>query len=416
VAVIDQVGRTPREWAPYIEHRARGHNPLIVDAAALTAKFLLLQDRGMQPPAGPLPEWAGARPDQSGPVAGHVTSVASLDALRSAIAAAAPGDTLVLRAGTYTLSRTLPIAGPNGRAGAPITLRAERLGDVVIDSATVEAINLSAAHWHLESLVLRGRCGADSDCEHAIHVVGGATDTVLRNLRLEDFNAQIKINGLDGAYPDGGEIASVTLRDTHPRDTLNPIAPIDLVAAGKWHIHDVLIADFARSTPDGLPGPAVYGAFVKGGGTENRLDHNVVLCEAQLRSLPSPAVGMSLGGGGTGEAYCRGGQGCPFEQRSGHITDNIIASCNDVGIYVNKSAHSDIARNILIDTAGIDVRFPESSAHVVGNLVDGTIRARDQAIVWPDDNTATPLIYLFLGLHPDRTTLADAARRNGWTP
>jgi parallel beta-helix repeat protein len=398
-AVITVAGRTPREWAPYLQHRAAGHNPLITGAANAVACFLLQQDRAA-PLAITPPAWAGAAAGRATPLPSRITAIASVDELRAAVTAAAPGDTLVLRPGTYALDRPLAIAGPGGTRTAPITLRSEHLGDATLASTAVAAINLAAPYWHIEALVIEGHCRNDTDCEHALHIVGPATHAVADNLVLRDFNAAIKINGENGAYPDDGEIAHTTLRNTHKRDTTNPITPIDLVTASNWSIHDNLIADFFRAATAGPA--ATYGAFAKGGGAANHFDHNFVQCEAALHDATTPMIGLSLGGGGTGVQFCRGDTHCMPEQTAGRIAGNVIASCTDAGIYLNAAAQSRIEQNTLLDTAGIVARFPATSADIISNRIDGPILVRDQAIVRARNNATTPLIYLFFGAHPQR--------------
>jgi parallel beta-helix repeat protein len=398
-ALITVAGRTPREWAPYLERRAAGHNPLITGATDKIARFLLRQDRLPRLAMAP-PTWAGASADHTAPLPARITTVAGVDELRAAVAAASPGDTLLLRPGTYVLDRPLAVAGAGGTQAAPITLRTEHLGGVILTSTAVAAINLAAPYWHIEDLIIEGHCQNDTDCEHAIHVVGPAGHTVLRNLILRDFNAAVKINAENNAYPDDGEIAFSTLRNAHKRDTQNPITPIDLVTANAWFIHDNLIADFFRAATAGPA--ATYGAFAKGGGTANHFDHNFIKCEASLHDASTPMIGLSLGGGGTGTEFCRGGAGCITEQTAGRISNNVIASCNDAGIYLNKAAQSFIEANTLLDTAGIIARFPETSADVTANRVDGPITSRDAAILRAQNNASTPLLYLFLGVHPQR--------------
>jgi hypothetical protein len=65
-----------------------------------------------------------------------------------------------------------------------------------------------------------------------------------------------------------------------------------------------------------------------------------------------------------------------------------------------------VVHNTLLDTAGIDVRFPESGAEVIGNLVDGTIRTRNGARLRALDNLDTPIAYLYAGYHPVRRLFA----------
>jgi hypothetical protein len=58
--------------------------------------------------------------------------------------------------------------------------------------------------------------------------------------------------------------------------------------------------------------------------------------------------------------------------------------------------------NTLIDTAGVHVRFPESSAEVEGNVIDGAIRSRNGGQVRAADNLDAPIAWLYAGLHPQR--------------
>jgi parallel beta-helix repeat protein len=256
---------------------------------------------------------------------------------------------------------------------------------------------VSAPWWTFENLTIRGACTRHSDCEHAFHVVAGAEHFAAINNTITDFNAHFKINGSGGRFPDHGLIDGNTLSNSTVRDTGNPVTPIDLVAASHWTIRRNLITDFIKAGGDGVS----YGAFAKGAGSANRFERNVVWCEHRLRAAPGQRVGLALGGGGTGKPFCRDGR-CITEQDGGVIDSNLIASCSDDGIYLNSAARSTIRHNTLLDTGGISVRFPSSSADVEGNLVDGAIRSRNDGVVRPVDNRETPIALLYLGQHPVR--------------
>ncbi len=143
--------------------------------------------------------------------------------------------------------------------------------------------------------MLKGVCTDDGTCDNGFHIVGAAAHTVLHNLRILDFNAQIKINGEGGQFPDDGRIEHSTLLDTHARQTGASVTPIDLVAANGWAIEDNLIADFVK-----LGGNDVsYGAFAKGAARGTVFSRNVVLCEWSLHAPNGESIGLSFGGGGT---------------------------------------------------------------------------------------------------------------------
>lgn len=138
-------------------------------------------------------------------------------------------------------------------------------------------------------------------------------------------------------------------------------------------------------------------------------EHNVIFCEWKLPRGPDQRMGLSPGAGATGDEYVRDRGRSGFEQTGGVIRDNLIAFCSDVGFYVNKATRSVIEHNTIIDAAGIDVRFPESSADIVANLVDGVIRSRDGGVLRQRDNEIGPLLGLVVGHHPVRSLLRDAA-------
>jgi parallel beta-helix repeat protein len=405
--VLYQAGRTPSEWAPYLQRRALKHRPLIVDTVGLVAQWLIYADRIAVPAPFKLPAFLGASVDRSGAVPeGHLRLVSSLQALSDAVAHAKPGDVIQLEPGQYRFSGYSIKFSQPGTAAAPITLRAARLGNAVIQSDTVETFHVSASFWRFENLIMRGVCSDHTNCEHAIHIVGGATDVLIRNNRFEDYNAHIKINGEGGSFPDRGVIEGNTFTDTAPRITDNPVTPIDLVAASGWHIRANIIADFVR----GNDARATYGAFVKGAGEGNVMERNLVVCEWKLRGVPGAHVGLSLGGGGT-DLYARRDEGrSGFEQVGGIIRDNLIVSCDDDGIYLNRAARSVIDHNTLLGTSGIDARFVETSATVTANIVDGPVRARDGALLRARDNAAAFLLGLFAGWHPQRGFFSDPAR------
>lgn len=398
-------GRTPREWAPYLDRRAQGHRSSITDPTALVADYLLAADRmTLTQPAEP-PARIGASPTRSGSAAGRVRQVVNQADLRAAVANAQPGDIIQLAPGRFRFTgRQIGIDRP-GTQAQPITIRAARLGDTIIEADQVTVFKLAAPFWRFENLLVRGVCADHTDCEHAFHVVADARGTMIRNNRVEDMNAAIKINGEGTRYPDDGNIEGNTFVMTAPRATRNPITPIDLVGASNWRISANFIADFIRVDTD----RATYGAFVKGAGENNILERNVVFCEWKLRGA-GQRVGLSLGGGGTGRELTRDQGRSGVEQTGGVIRDNLIAFCSDVGIYVNRSARSVIEHNTLLDTAGIDVRFPESSAEITANLVDGAIRSREGGMLRQHGNEAGPVLGLFLGHHPVRDLFTDPGR------
>lgn len=407
-AAVRAIGVAPRLLGPYLERRAMGHNALIERTGAELNRFFQWLDRGPVEPRLVYPAWALPPPAASvaaTPVApGRSLVVVEAGQLRDALRDAQAGDVITIAPGTYRFEgRALDIAR-GGRPGAPISLRAPGPGTVTLQFALLEGFHVRAPHWTFENLTIVGACGSHDACEHAFHVVGAANGVVIRNNDLREFNAHIKINGADGRFPDGGRIEGNRLTNSSPRATDAPVTPIDLVAASDWHVEGNFIADFVKGGGDRTS----YGAFAKGGGSSNRFVRNVVLCEHRLRGAPGRRVGLSFGGGGSDPRGCRDGR-CVFEHERGLMGDNLIASCSDNGIYVKRSARTEILRNTLLDTAGINVRFVESSAFVDGNLLDGPMAAREGATLHEGRNLSPSLMLLYLGVAPARGAFVAAA-------
>ncbi len=397
----NRIGVAPRRLGSWLEQRSAGHDRAIVYMGELASWALGALDRGRHELQGPLPVPAAALAPVASEAGRSITVTTPADAVQATIRAQ-PGDTITFAPGTYRFHGAYIDARRPGAAGAPITVRARRAGSVVLEFDTVEGFLVSAPYWTFENLTIRGVCADDSSCEHAFHVVAGAKHFTARNNVITDFNAQFKINGSAGRVPDSGIIEGNVLADTRPRQTANPVTMIDLVAASHWRIVGNRISDFVKAQGDRIS----YGVFAKGGGGDNRFERNVVVCEHRLRELPGQRVGLSLGGGGTASAYCRDRR-CITEQDRGVIASNLIASCSDDGIYLNRAARSRIVDNTLIDTAGIVLRFGETSAEVAGNLVDGPIAAKDDAALHATANVDTALAQLYLGWHPVRRLFED---------
>ena len=259
--------------------------------------------------------------------------------------------------GSYHLKGHRVVIGGAGTPDAPIYVRAQRVGTVKIELDTLEGFFVNKPYWVFENLIIRGACKSDSRCEHAFHVVGNGVGTVLRNNELIDFNAALKVNGLrtknSEQHPDFGLVQNNTIYNTRPRDTGNPTTPLNINSANGWVVSSNFIADFAKGKSDRIS----YAAFMKGNSSNGIFERNLVVCHWKLPMDGGIRVGLSFGGGGTGKQYCRWAD-CRAEHTAGIIRNNIITRCPaDVGIYLNRSARTQIYGNLLLDNKGIDVRF-----------------------------------------------------------
>ena len=303
-------------------------------------------------------------------------SVSNTESLARAIQRAEPGDDIVLDDGTYTITRKITATG-QGTAQQPITVRAANRLKAVIQSTTMVAFEVNGENWIFRDLDIKGTCNDDATCEHAFHVTGGATGFQLRNNRIADFNAHLKVNAIGRTIPSGGLVEGNELFNTHARQTNSSVAVLNIDHGTDWVVRGNLIYDFRNAGGNGVS----YGAYVKGGAERPIFERNLVICR-RFDQESGSRIGLSFGGGGIGPVYCApafdANVPCEREVIGGIMRNNIIANCPDVGIYLNAASDSAILFNTLIRTRGIDFRFAGSTGEARGNLMASEIRTRDR--------------------------------------
>jgi len=294
----------------------------------------------------------------------------------NALNKAEKGQVIKLNPGIYKIEKRALNVKNSGTLDNPIKVMGNQSGDVLLELDTLEGFYVDKQFWVFENLRIKGVCSSHSECEHAFHIVGEGRNVVIKNNVVTDFNAAIKVNGIKSGnvnyYPDNGLIENNTFFNHTIRDTGNPVALLDIVGVNDWIVRDNLIADFIKARSDKVS----YAAFFKGNGSRNTFERNLIICRLNLRPQGGSQVGLSLGGGGTSDAACRGNV-CAVEDNSGVIRHNLIMNCDDVAIYLNKSKDAEIYNNTLINTLGIDVRFEESSATIANNFLTGRIKNRN---------------------------------------
>ena len=315
------------------------------------------------------------------PALARTVNVSSVAQLQTALASARAGDAIELAPGTYDVKTNLTCSAA-GTAEQPIVVRAQsRLGARIRFDAS-EGFKVSGPHWTFEGLDVEGVCASDSACEHAFHVTGRAHDFVLRESRVRDFNAQLKVNAslIDGVWeiPHRGLVERSELADTRPRVTSNPVTKLNIDTGDGWVVRDNFLHDFHKNGGNAIS----YGAFMKSGGREGVFERNLVLCTRDV-ATGGTRIGLSFGGGGTANAFCApafdAGVPCDPEHSGGVMRNNVIVNCSDVGIYLNRARSTQVLFNTLISTAGVDFRYASTSGEAHGNLLSSAIRARDSA-------------------------------------
>ncbi|MSP24186.1 MAG: PE-PGRS family protein [Myxococcales bacterium] len=340
------------------------------------------------------------------PVHAGDVNVSDAASLVTAIGAAKAGDTIILANGDYALSGVSCSA--SGTELAPIVVKGATPLGAHISFDALEGFKVAGAHWHFEGLDISGVCAVDDNCEHAFHVVGKAVGFRLRSSRVRDFNAQLKVNAAQNGNgwdsPDGGVVEYCDIGDTKPRVTGNPVSKLNINNANDWVVRGSVIHDFHKNGGNGVS----YGAFMKGGGHGGLFERNLVLCSQDV-ATGGTRLGLSFGGGGTGNQFCAPAYDanvpCSIEHDGGTLRNNLIMACSDVGVYVNRGKNTRLLHNTIINTAGVDYRFDTSSGASVNNLTMGKIRDRDGAThTSTGDLTEQPLSF-FTALYANPSAL-----------
>jgi parallel beta-helix repeat protein len=318
--------------------------------------------------------------------AGEV-KVANVTELTAAIGAAKPGDTIVLADGTYKIASKVSCSA-TGTATAPIVVKAATPLMAKLEFNTLEGFAVTGAYWTFEGLDIGGVCADDNNCEHAFHVTGAAEGFVMRNSRVHDFNAQLKVNAsnIGGTWvmPHKGLIEGNELFDSRARNTSNPTTKLNIDTGDDWVVRANIIRDFHKGGGDNVS----YGAFMKSGGKRGVFERNLVMCSRDTTG--GTRIGLSFGGGGTAPQFCfpafNAGTPCSVEHDGGIMRNNIIANCTDVGVYLNKSKDTKLLHNTLVGTTGIDFRFATTTGEARGNVLTSKIRMRDGGTFTSVDN------------------------------
>ncbi len=327
----------------------------------------------------------------AGSASAAVVDVTTAADLKAALAAAKAGDEIVLADGVYAFTASLE-ARADGTESQRIVVRAQNRHGARVRFDALEGFKVSGRNWTFDGLDVQGTCADDSDCEHAFHVFGDAQNFVLRNSRVYDFNAQLKVNASKNAggtweIPHRGLIERNELFDTSPRNTSNPVTKLNIDTGDGWVVRDNLLYDFHKQGGNNIS----YGAFMKSGGKDGVFERNLVFCTRYLKT-GGTRMGLSFGGGGTGAAFCApafdASVPCDPEHTGGVMRNNVVVNCSDVAIYLNRAANTRVLFNTLIQTSGVDYRYASSSGEAHGNVLTGVVRTRDGASVTSGTNMA----------------------------
>ncbi|HET7312759.1 right-handed parallel beta-helix repeat-containing protein [Salinisphaera sp.] len=307
----------------------------------------------------------------------HVT-VSSLAGLQTAINNAHAGETIILEPGVYHQSRAIRI---QGKHDLTISGATQNYADTVIRGPGMDEPSLqvnvrlnNADDITLENLTLR------DSYYHGVQINNDSDRFTADNVRtLDNGESGFKVTSPTNAsgpaaYSDRGTIENCWIGFTTTGQR-SVVEGVDIVAGNGWHLlgnHFVNIL-----SADG--GPA-YAAFAKGNA------HNPVFADNKVENS---FIGLSFGGGGTGDVYFRNGD-TRYETRGGVMRNNVIHDTDDAGIYLNKARGFLIQGNTVLrngpHTGAIESRFRQSSGMIRGNRVSGPIKMRDGGTAILRDN------------------------------
>jgi hypothetical protein len=194
----------------------------LLAVVALPAALLAAPSTACAPPTitsdGALPSPPSTSSDATGPPptgpAGAIV-VDSTEEIRAALAAAQPGDVIVIADGEYLFDERL-VAGGSGSAAAPITLRGTRAAMLRTNDVSDDyGLHVTGDYWRIEGLtiafatkgiVLDGSIGTVIDGVEvheigleAVHFRACSSDGVLRNSFIHDTGRESPQYG-EGVY------------------------------------------------------------------------------------------------------------------------------------------------------------------------------------------------------------------------
>ena len=155
----------------------------------------------------------------------------------------------------------------------------------MISSRSVIAFHISESYWIFENLDIRGDCTQHHNCEHAFQITGNAIAATIRNNRLHEFNAMIKLNlgkvrrkgtkKVDVVFPSDVLIEGNAFFNSTPRKTTRPVSLINLDGGRRHIVRGNLIANFSKA----IGNKVAYGAFMKALVRDGIFERNLVICE-----------------------------------------------------------------------------------------------------------------------------------------
>jgi hypothetical protein len=352
--------QTASGWGPWAASTLRVNQPPLMPSALSVAADPREGSGAVSVPGGPAGTvWHVSA--EKGDDAGAGDQAKPFRTLARAVAALAPGDTLLVHDGVYEENVVLP--APQGERGEPGA-------SIVVKAAPGEAPVLRAAASGSRVALEIGAGGGPAWTVEGLTIGGAATQT------------GIVVSGAQGA----------SIRDCRWEGTLAPSATGVRVEGDS---RDITIAGCQFDQPmrrqveiagashvalrgnefSGFTGPAV---LVRGGATGVTLEGNI------LRDASPADAAVELAGGTTGTRIARnvftrlggGSRSAALRVYRGGglaVEHNVFHAVQGTALQVNEHAPYGIYRNNIVTASGQGLRFQGGGSSVTGSVVDFNI-------------------------------------------
>lgn len=302
------------------------------------------------------------------------------EAIKAALAAAGPGDTIVIKPGEYNLGRDVG-TGKDGTKEQPITLRCE--GDMGYAKLNLDgqvAFRVKNKFWVFQGIHFNGD-RQNTSAAVFMDGPGGCGDIHIADCKISG-SAE---HGMKSAKLREKPVHNVVIEFTELFDT--GATGFDLVSGDNWILRRNYIHDY------GLGGGVSYGIFLKGGGKHGVIEANFVDGKKQQTT-----IGISFGGGLTGEQWLPMGADGKLgpEHDGGLCRNNIVINATDASYHSNNSANCKFYNNLAWsgDSFQKQAAYPQDPV-LVNNLIGGgvngtsenksTVAPKKEWFVNPDD-------------------------------
>jgi len=315
---------------------------------------------------------------------------ADAGAIKAALGAAGPGDTIVIKPGEYNLGGGAS-TGKDGTKEAPITLRCEGdKGYAKLNLGGQVAFRVKNKFWVFQGIHFNGDCKGTSAAVF-LDGPGGGGDVRFTDCKISG-SAE---HGMKGAKLREKPVNNVVIEFTELFDT--GATGFDLVAGDNWALRRCYVHDY------GQDGGVTYGIFLKGGGKNGIIEGCIVDGKKKNTTL-----GISFGGGLTGKQWLpMGADGKLGPEADGGIArNNIVINAADSSYHSNNGANCKFYNNLAWggDTFQRQASYPKDPV-LINNLIGGGVKGASE-----NKNTLAPKKEWFVNPDDCDFRLTDAGK------